>query len=92
MASGLPCVIADGGGSRDFVEEGINGFRCAPNNPEAYLDKITLLLNDTDLHNKISLAGQAYSRQFNWEALANRYFDDVATLAQKVDRPKPVVL
>ncbi len=92
MASGLPCVIADGGGSRDFVEEGINGFRCAPNNPEAYLDKITLLLNDADLRNKISLAGQEYSRQFNWEELANRYFDDVATLAQKVDRPKPVLL
>lgn len=92
MASGLPCVIADGGGSRDFVEEGINGFRCAPNNPEAYLDKITLLLNDKNLHNKISLAGQQYSRQFNWEELANRYFDDVATLAQKADRPKPVLL
>jgi glycosyltransferase involved in cell wall biosynthesis len=92
MASGLPCVIADGGGSRDFVEEGINGFRCVPNNPEDYLDKITLLLNDIDLHSRISLAGQQYSRQFNWEELANRYFDDVATLAQKVDRPKPVLL
>jgi glycosyltransferase involved in cell wall biosynthesis len=92
MASGLPCVIADGGGSRDFVEEGINGFRCAPNNPEAYLDKITLLLNDINLGHRISLAGQQYSRQFNWEELANRYFDDVATLAQKVDRPKPVLL
>jgi glycosyltransferase involved in cell wall biosynthesis len=81
MASGLPCVIADGGGSRDFVEEGINGFKCPPNNPEAYLDKITLLLHDKELHHRISKAGQQYSQQFDWATLANRYFHDVAYLA-----------
>ncbi|MCC6282396.1 MAG: glycosyltransferase family 1 protein, partial [Saprospiraceae bacterium] len=49
MASGLPCVLADGGGSRDFVEQGVNGFKCSPNDEVEYVEKIELLLKDKTL-------------------------------------------
>ncbi|MGL4630726.1 MAG: glycosyltransferase family 4 protein [Leadbetterella sp.] len=75
MASGLPCVIANGGGSRDFIEEGKNGFVCDPNQAAEYLAKIKLLIHDSFLRQRITQNGLLYSQQFNWENLIQRYVD-----------------
>ncbi|MEI6409018.1 MAG: glycosyltransferase family 1 protein [Bacteroidota bacterium] len=82
MASGLPCVIADGGGSRNFIQQGINGFLCQPNAPEDYLNRITMLLQDAQLHRAIAEAGLHYSRALSWDDLAAVYFRDLAQMAQ----------
>jgi glycosyltransferase involved in cell wall biosynthesis len=81
MASGLPCVIADGGGSRDFIEPGVNGFRCAPNDPNEYVQHITALLSDPKLWQTISMNSIQYSASFDWGELANRYVQDMKRLA-----------
>lgn len=81
MASGLPCVIADGGGSRNFIRQGINGFLCQPNEPDDYLDKITLLLENQALHRKFVEAGLRYSQAFSWDDLAATYFNDLTRMA-----------
>lgn len=83
MASGLPCVLADGGGSRDFIEQGENGFKCAPDDAQAYVEKIDILLKDSNLRRKFSEAGRAYSLKFDWQSLAETYFNDLQMLAQK---------
>ncbi len=83
MASGLPCVIANGGGSRDFIRQGENGFLCEPDNPSQYLEHIGLILNDSSLRNTISAASVAFSRTFDWEHLAGVYFEDLKRLARK---------
>lgn len=80
MASGLPCVIADGGGSRNFIQQGKNGFLCQPNEPTDYLEKIESLLNAPQLHQKFSSAGIAYAATFSWDDLATTYFQDLAQL------------
>jgi len=82
MASGLPCVIADGGGSQDFIEQGINGFKCMPNTPEDFVEKINKLLEDKPLWSRISQAGRLYSQQYSWKELVNSYFEDVAFLSK----------
>jgi glycosyltransferase involved in cell wall biosynthesis len=81
MASGLPCVIADGGGSRDFIEPGVTGFKCPPYEAAAYLKEIELILTDATLAQKLSDNGRAYSVTFDWEVLVNQYFTDVKALA-----------
>jgi len=82
MASGLPCVIADGGGSKNFIEQGVNGFLCAPNQPDDYVDKVVMLLDDESLHHQFVEAGLRYSQTFSWEDLAATYFDDLVQMAQ----------
>lgn len=82
MASGLPCVIADGGGSKNFIQQGINGFLCRPNQAEDYLNRINMLLGDADLHRQFVAAGLRYSHGFSWEDLAVTYFNDLAQMAQ----------
>ncbi|OOQ60661.1 glycosyltransferase family 4 protein [Mucilaginibacter pedocola] len=83
MASGLPCVIADGGGSADFIEQGVNGFKCEPYNAQGYADKINLLLADDAIRAHFVKQGLAYSQSFSWNELATRYFDDLALLAER---------
>jgi len=87
MASGLPCVLADGGGSRNFIQQGINGFLCKPNQADDYLGRITMLLQDETLHRQFVVEGLRYSRTFSWEDLAATYFSDLAQMAATKNAP-----
>lgn len=83
MASGLPCVIADGGGSKDFIENGINGFKCSPYDENDYTEKIEILLRNKELSRQFSEEGRLYSQQFDWSELIKKYFDDVQAIAHQ---------
>jgi glycosyltransferase involved in cell wall biosynthesis len=83
MSSGLPCVIADGGGSKDFIEQGLNGFKCSPNDAIDYVDKIELILSDLHLRDQFINEGLACSQQLSWDKLARQYFADIRLLAHQ---------
>jgi len=81
MASGLPCVIADGGGSKDFITQGDNGFKCPPDHAASYVEKIEIILKDDDLRQQFSDKGRRYSLELDWHKLTAVYFDDLHNLA-----------
>lgn len=85
MASGLPCVIANGGGAKDFIDQGINGFKCEPNNEEDYIEKINLVLQNKYLWSQFSEEGRTYSLGFDWDELADTYFNDISILSDKYE-------
>jgi glycosyltransferase involved in cell wall biosynthesis len=64
MASGLPCVIADGGGSADFIEQGVNGFKCGPYSPRDYVEKICIVLANEALKQQFCRGGVAVQQHF----------------------------
>lgn len=80
MASGLPCVIADGGGSRDFIEDGINGFLCSPFHTLEYIQKIEKIITNQHLRAAMSKAAIQSTKAFNWNSLAQRYLHDLNRL------------
>jgi len=49
MASGLPVIAARTSGSKELIEDGINGFLINAGNPKAIKDKLALLLKDPNL-------------------------------------------
>lgn len=81
MASGLPCVIANGGGSASFIDDGVNGFLCEPESSSEYLEKIQLLLSDKSLKDQFIERGLSFSRTLKWETLTDRYFADLEKLS-----------
>lgn len=85
MASGLPCVIANGGGSADLVSHGVNGYKCDPMQPEEYLRYIDQLLDNNNLYETMRAHALAATQPLDWDALANRYFDDVMRLATSTE-------
>jgi len=46
MASGKPVVGTSVGGTRDQIEDGLNGYLVEPANPRDLADRVSLLLND----------------------------------------------
>lgn len=80
MASGLPCVIANGGGSKDFIKDGFNGFKCDPYNENDYIDKMQLILSNTRLRNQFVFEGLQYTRRLSWNKLAYTYFSDLMAI------------
>lgn len=81
MASGLPCVIANGGGSKSFITQGKNGFVCSPNDVNEYFDRITQLLNNQNLYQQFVKEGLLYTQNMSWDQLVDTYFDDLVALS-----------
>lgn len=83
MASGLPCVIANGGGTVEFIDHGENGFICRANHAADYLEKIHILIEQADLRNQFVQHGLEQTKHMSWDALAQTYFDDILSLTQE---------
>jgi glycosyltransferase involved in cell wall biosynthesis len=81
MASGLPCVIADGGGSADFIEQGQNGFKCDPFDEEEYFKRISQVLSDKVIRSQFIDKGLQWSSSLSWDQLSTEYFEELAKLS-----------
>ncbi|MDR2384766.1 MAG: glycosyltransferase family 1 protein [Tannerella sp.] len=81
MASGLPCVIADSGGSRDFIEDGVNGFKCSPYDVSGFLNRIVEIIEHPEQAGQFAEKGLESSKKYIWEHLASEYFEDLKSLS-----------
>ncbi|MEJ7557448.1 MAG: glycosyltransferase [Pedobacter sp.] len=81
MASGLPCVIANGGGSADFIEQGDNGFKCGPFDEEDYFRRVSQVLGDEILRTQFIDKGLQWSSGLSWEQLSLEYFNELTKLS-----------
>lgn len=65
MASGLPVVSLDGGGNRDIIENGKNGFMIDEQNPELFADKILEIWQNKELYKTMSNYAQEYAKKYD---------------------------
>lgn len=63
MAFGLPVITRPVGGLADFFEEGKMGYLIESLNPDDYVDKIEMLINDVDKANSISTYNIQYAKE-----------------------------
>lgn len=82
MASGLPCIIARGGGSQDLIQNEVNGYACEPDNEEEYVNRIEKLLDNSTLYEQFRKLGLQKSESHNWDTLAAIYFNDLEHLGK----------
>lgn len=76
MASGLPTVVAAGGGSMDHVNHGKNGYLVKPKDANEMYTRTVELLEDDELRKKMSREAIKFARSLSWEKLAKRLFND----------------
>lgn len=81
MASGTPVLIADGGGSRSLVSQGISGFLCKPYTAKDYLDNIQLLEEQPELRTTMIRQALKEVKQLSWEKLVHRLMNDYVELS-----------
>lgn len=80
LASGLPCVIANGGGSAGQIRDGISGFLCDPENASEYLAKTEILLREPELRSQFAESGLKYATSLSWSRLCEQYFNELKNL------------
>jgi glycosyltransferase involved in cell wall biosynthesis len=74
-ACGVPVVASDVPGLRDSVIDGKTGLLYEFGNIEQLAEKITLILRDRNLRNRMSVDALEWGRSFDWEESAIRMVD-----------------
>ncbi|MBO9308884.1 MAG: glycosyltransferase family 1 protein [Chloroflexi bacterium] len=69
MASGLPVIAADQGGSAALVRHGETGFLVPAHDKAAFHERTCQLLADSALRARMSAAARAYAEQQSWSAV-----------------------
>jgi len=86
MACGLPCIVVNNGGIAEYVTED-TGFKIEPNSPEYVIqemaDKIRLLIENPDLHTRMSARAIDRAKEFEWSTKAKRMVEIYSELAMQ---------
>jgi glycosyltransferase involved in cell wall biosynthesis len=70
LAAGLPIISTDKGSITESVLDGINGFIVEPNNPEQIASRITYLIQNPEIREKMSQASRRlYEERFTEEKM-----------------------
>lgn len=87
QASGLPAVVADGGGAAALVHHGRTGFTCAPGDAFDFAWRLTMLLRDVERRRVLGAAARAHAETQPWSRALSSLFEAWRTaLARASDR------
>ena len=75
MACGMPVVASQVGGLAFLIQDGITGFVVPDGDPRALSERLTRLLTEPDLRQRLGEQAAAYARQYAWEHVVDRLLD-----------------
>jgi D-inositol-3-phosphate glycosyltransferase len=84
MACGTPVVASQVGGLAYLVRDGETGFTIPSDEPETLCEKLSWLLNDPELHARMSGQAAEYAKDYAWEKIASQIVDAYQKLLQPV--------
>ena len=80
MACGTPVIASEVGGLAYLVRDGETGFTIPAEEPDKLCDKLSWLLNDRELHEKMSGLAAKYAQDYAWEKIAAQIMDEYRRL------------
>jgi D-inositol-3-phosphate glycosyltransferase len=86
MACGTPVIASQVGGLAYLVQDGVTGFTIPDNEPDLLCEKLTAILGDKQLHDRMGDCAAEYARDYSWEKIADQVLDVYEGLLQ--DRPE----
>ncbi len=75
LASGLPIITTETGGTKELVKDRTNGLIINMKDAEDMAQKISLLIDNLELRNKMAVANRELAKTMSWGSVANQYFD-----------------
>jgi D-inositol-3-phosphate glycosyltransferase len=81
MACGTPVVASHVGGLAFLVQDGITGFTVPSDDPEALASRLTDLVTNPELRQKMGAQAAALAHEFGWERITRRMiavYEDLA--------------
>ena len=75
MACGTPVIASEVGGLAYLVRDGETGFTIPAEEPDTLCEKLSWLLNDEALHQKMSGQAAEYAQDYAWENITAQILD-----------------
>jgi glycosyltransferase involved in cell wall biosynthesis len=75
LASGLPIIATDTGGTKELVEDGGNGFIVNMRDGQDIAEKIESLVSDRELCSRMSKKSRKRAEGLSWKNVAERYWE-----------------
>jgi len=72
MACGTPVIASEVGGLAYLVRDGETGFTIPAEEPDTLCEKLTWLLNDHELHARMSARAAEYAQAYAWDKIAKQ--------------------
>ena len=72
MACGTPVIASEVGGLAFVVQDGETGFHVEAQNAQALAGKLSLILDDPALRDRLGRGAVAYAQRFSWSLIADR--------------------
>jgi D-inositol-3-phosphate glycosyltransferase len=80
MACGTPVVASEVGGLAYLVRDGVTGFTVPAGDPRALAEKLTSLIKDPALRQRMGVRAAEFARDYDWRLIA----DQIVALYQDV--------
>jgi D-inositol-3-phosphate glycosyltransferase len=87
MACGTPVIASQVGGLAFLVQDGITGFHVPDGDPDALCARLSLLLGDPVLRQKMGQEAANYARSYAWEKIAAEMIKVYEKLLQEKQLP-----
>ena len=93
MASGLPVIVTDTGGTDELVTEGVNGMVVPWADRAALTKALLVLIDDAKLRHRMGTSSREKSAQFSWAEISRQYLSMMQEIVAsgQTSRTKPVV-
>jgi glycosyltransferase involved in cell wall biosynthesis len=86
MSSGLPSVVANAAGSKNLVEDGVNGLVLTPKKPSEFAEGIVRLASDAGLRAQMGIASRTKALAYSWP---NIHAGLLANYMEALEQPLP---
>jgi len=84
MACGTPVVASQVGGLAYLIKDGETGFHVRDQEPQELAARLTNILNDNNIHNRMSLNAAEYARQYSWKEITKQILNVYNSLIEQV--------
>ena len=75
MAARLPVIATAVGGIPEFIEDGITGYFCEPQNPESIAKIVRRVIDDVGTNRVVDNAHKMVKERYGWDLIAERMKD-----------------
>jgi D-inositol-3-phosphate glycosyltransferase len=72
MACGTPVIASQIGGLAFLVQDGVTGFTVPTEDPTALCEKLSALIGDDSLRQRMGRAAAKYAKNYDWKKIAGR--------------------
>lgn len=83
LASGLPIIATDTGGTKELVKNGENGFIVKMKDAKDIAEKINILLNNQELQKTMSQESRKIAENLSWKKVSQDYFNKYKEIIKK---------